>query len=204
MRTYFLRPALLSVILLLGDGAAHCALIPHGKSPVLENELPVTLEMTLDTDSIDEVYVPDDDFIELETSDSTMLYGISNLFVIDNSLYVHSEYVVRVFDLSGVYLFDDIERSRIKGRPDYYQQYDSCIYFMRQNSAGGPYLCQFDITTRQTRMFHFNVKNRNFEQKSFFKIKDGIAYIEFCDIEDKTKNPLLFKLKLSDLKTYYE
>lgn len=155
--------------------------------------------LILNLDSIQEVYVPDDDFIELESSDSTMLYGISNLFVIDNSLYVHSEYVVRVFDLSGVYLFDDIERSRIKGSPDYYQQYDSCIYFMRQNSAGGPYLCQFDITTRQTKMYRFNLKNRNFVQDTFFKIIDGIAYIEFRNVEDKNQNPMFFKLKLSDL-----
>ena len=155
--------------------------------------------LILNLDSIQEVYVPDDDFIELESSDSTMLYGISNLFVIDNSLYVHSEYVVRVFDLSGVYLFDDIERSRIKGRPDYYQQYDSCIYFMRQNSAGGPYLCQFDITTRQTKMYRFNLKNRNFVQDTFFKIIDGIAYIEFRNVEDKNQNPMFFKLKLSNL-----
>jgi hypothetical protein len=167
-----------------------------------EYNRPVSTELEhleLNFDSIQEVYVSDDDIIELETSDSTLLSGISNLFVIDNCLYIHSDNVIRVFDFTGEYLFDDIESSRIMGKPDYYQQYDSSIYFMQQESTDEPCLCKFNITTHQTRMYHFNIKNRNFVQRSFFKIIDGLAYIEFCNVENSSQNPLFLKIKLLDL-----
>lgn len=155
--------------------------------------------LILNRDSVQEVYVPDDDFIELETSDSTLLCEISNLFVIDNTLYVHSDNCIRVFDFTGEYLYDDVEDDRPVEALDYYQQYDGSSYCMRQSPTNEPCFCQFNISTHQTKMFHFNLKNRNFVQSSFFKIIDGQAYIEFRSVEDKNQNPMFFKLKLSDL-----
>ena len=155
--------------------------------------------LILNLDSIQEVYVPDDDFIELETSDSTLLSDISNLFVKDNCLYVHSDNCIRVFDFTGEYLFDDMEDGRPVEALDYYQQYDGFTYYMRQSPTDDPCFCQFNISTHQTKMYHFNIKNRNFAQSSFFKIIDGLAYIEFRNVEEKNQNPMFFKLKLSDL-----
>jgi len=152
-----------------------------------------------DLDSIQQVYVSDDDFIELETSDSTLLYNISNLFVKNQCLFVHSGNSIRVFDLTGEYLYDDIGDDRPVETPDYYQQYEGSSYFMSQTSTDEPCFCQFNISTHQTKMFHFNLKNRNFTQRSFFKIIDGLVYIEFRNIENNSQNPMFFKLKLSEL-----
>ena len=155
--------------------------------------------LILNLDSIQEVYVPDDDFIELESSDSTLISAISNLFVKDNCLYVHSDNCIRVFDFTGEYLFDDMDDGRPVEALNYYQQYDGSTYYMRQSSTNEPCFCQYKITTHQTNMYHFNLKNRNFVQDTFFKIIDGIAYIEFRNVEDKNQNPMFFKLKLSNL-----
>lgn len=87
----------------------------------------------------------------------------------------------------------------IPGVPGNYQICDGSLYFVFQASSAETCLCKYNITSHKSRLYHFSFKNRNLIQRSFFKIIDGVAYIEFRNEEDNTRNPFLFKIKLSDL-----
>lgn len=237
-------------------------------------------QSSLNFDSIQYVYVSDDDVIELETCEGSLVYDINNLFTIDNCLYVHSRNFLHVFDFTGEYMFDisesdslmedgntisnvyerngclyidngkdllcfsrygkllssqslanygmndqnstvhpypvqkgpnvsdnmyacDIvtnnQSETIPGVPGNYQICDGSLYFVFQVSSAETCLCRYNLTNHQSKLYHFNIKNRNLIQRSFFKIIDGMAYIEFRNEEDNTQNPSLFKIKLSDL-----
>jgi hypothetical protein len=87
----------------------------------------------------------------------------------------------------------------IPGVPGNYQICEGSLYFAFQASSAETCLCRHNLTTHQSELYHFCIKNRNLIQRSFFKIIDEVAYIEFRNEEDNTQNPLLFKIKLSDL-----
>ena len=233
-------------------------------------------QSSLNFDSIQYVYVPDDDFIELETCENSLVPSINNLFAIDNCLYVHSRNFLHVFGFDGEYLFDISEndsvteventisnvyerngnlyidngkgilcfsregellsfrsfnnvsrneesqyptqkgpnasndmffddvvlsdnKEYIPGVPGAYQVCDGSLYFTFQVSSAETCLCQYNLSTHRSKLYHFSINNRNYIQRSFFKIIDGIAFIEFRNEEDNTQNPFLFKISLSDL-----
>ena len=86
----------------------------------------------------------------------------------------------------------------ISGIPDNYQICDSLLYFTYQISTAKTCLCQYNPSSRQSRLYHFITSNSNQIQRSFFKIIDGMAYIEFRN-EDNSQNPSLIRVRLSDL-----
>lgn len=237
-------------------------------------------QSSLNFDSIQYVYVSDDDVIELETCEGSLVSDINNLFTIDNCLYVHSHNSLHVFDFTGEYMFDISENDSIMedgntisnvyerngrlyidngkdllcfsrdgellssqnlanygindqnspvlpypvqkgpnvsdnmyacdmvtsnhsepipGVPGDYQICDGSLYFVFQVSSAETCLCRYNLTNHQSKLYHFNIKNRNLIQRSFFKIIDGVAYIEFRNEEDNTQNPYLYMIRLSDL-----
>ena len=86
----------------------------------------------------------------------------------------------------------------IPGIPDNYQINDSLLYFTYQVSSTKNCLCQYNPSSRQSRLYHFITNNSNLTQRSFFKIMDGVAYIELRN-EGTAQNPFLLKIELSKL-----
>ena len=275
-----MRKASLVRTILMASSLALCNVEASGSICNVINPADISFDQSsLNFDSIQYVYVSDDDVIELETCDESSVSDINNLFTIDNCIYVHSHNFLHVFDFAGEYMFDISESDSISedntisnvyenngrlyidngkdllcfsrdgellssqyianygmneqnssahpysvqqgpnasgdmyindiltsnhtepipGVPGNYQICDGSLYFAFQVSSAETCLCRYNLSSRQSKLYHFSIKNRNLIQRSFFKIIDGMAYIEFRNEEDNTQNPSLFKIKWSDL-----
>ena len=278
-----MRKASLVRTILMASSLALCNVEAFGSTCNVFNPADISFDQSsLNFDSIQYVYVSDDDVIELETCEESLVSDINNLFTIDNCLYVHSHNFLHVFDFAGEYMFDISEndsitegnniisnvyeknnclyidngkefvcfsrdgellssqnhanyglnaqdspvrpypttkgpnvsdevfdggnsmdfnnrKEPIPGVPGNYQICDGSLYFAFQVSSAETCLCRYNLTTHQSKLYHFSIKNRNLIQRSFFKIIDGMAYIEFRNEEDNTQNPYLYKIRLSDL-----
>ena len=90
-------------------------------------------------------------------------------------------------------------KEAIPGVPGFYQIYNGSIFFVFQVSSAETCLCQYNLLTHQSKLYHYNIRNRNLVQRTFFRIIDGVVYIEFRDEEDNAQNPFLLKIELSEL-----
>lgn len=102
--------------------------------------------VVLDFSKIETINVTDDNLVQLETVDKSVIFDISNMAVVDDSYVIHSRNDLKVFDLKGKYIRDIGARGKANN------EYLSISNFFLDNND----ICIYDFNLRSILSYDIN------------------------------------------------